>query len=394
MPRVYLVPGFLGTELWSDPELLTKIWLSYSEILLGRMGKMRLAIDGTSPGFPGGIPLYGGQPIPEFWGFPALQLNSQLGSDWTVTMWGFDWRKELYSSGQALANHINAHVSLSDPCSLVGHSTGGLVCRAAWHAAGVGGFQGKIRRIVTLGTPHQGTYLAAVAFSGAAPYIRDALVVNGLGQQMDWSQFVPDYFLGMTGDYLADLAASWPSLYELLPTSGSPDSASDPNRDILYNSTAWVGRPLVRQSWLDYARTTWAEWLLSPASMPPAWVLTTVAGIYSLTPARLVYPNLLGQDGSTGGGDDGDSVVTRSSAIVADSAVYTCAVSHNALVQYSTDQEMLAGWITDVRLAPSPAPPVQAISLQGSLNVGSVIGWGSTSANLTGAACLLGKCHC
>ena len=51
------------------------------------------------------------------------------------------------------------------PCSIVAHSAGGLVARAAWLALGQAGATNLVRRIVTYGTPHQGSYGAVRLWS-------------------------------------------------------------------------------------------------------------------------------------------------------------------------------------------------------------------------------------
>jgi len=58
------------------------------------------------------------------------------------------------------------------PSVVVAHSMGGLVVRAWAASAGSGAVTGIIHRLITIGTPHQGTAVAALAFSANGRQMR------------------------------------------------------------------------------------------------------------------------------------------------------------------------------------------------------------------------------
>ncbi len=89
---------------------------------------------------------------------------------WWLRRAGYD-RVETFQysswgrSFEALQAEFSATVERLSSCAgkpviLVGHSLGGLLCRAC---AGEASLQGKVAALVTLGSPHQGSKLAALA---------------------------------------------------------------------------------------------------------------------------------------------------------------------------------------------------------------------------------------
>ncbi len=67
-----------------------------------------------------------------------------------------------------LAGKVDAVAGLTGRVALVGHSMGGLVCRAYLQRHG----GAKIARLVTLGTPHHGSALAPIGYGGDAADMR------------------------------------------------------------------------------------------------------------------------------------------------------------------------------------------------------------------------------
>lgn len=85
----------------------------------------------------------------------------------TLFVYNYDWRKDVRFNAEALRDYINTNVLSGKPADtqadLVGHSMGGLISRIA---AG-GDFADKINRVITLGSPHNGTALAYLGWEGA-----------------------------------------------------------------------------------------------------------------------------------------------------------------------------------------------------------------------------------
>lgn len=359
MPICYFLPGFLGSGLSLDAPGLDPLWVSYTRLAYGEGGGMRLAADGIAPQPPDGRPLFVQAPLFDYYGRAANILRDQLGPHrYAVVAWGWDWRKTIIAQGEALAAAIRAHSFPDDPAAIVGHSAGGLVARAAWLSLLRSEQSNLIRRIVTLGTPHQGTYDVVALWSLDTPQL----------DQVSWltlavaagTRQVP---LPAKGRYwsvldMVQLASTWPALYELLPTLGTPTAADDPQRFHLYDVAKWPSNRGISQAWLNHSRNTFGSFLRDPASMPPTHILTTLAGIQTPTADKLLYVSDLGQPRAYGRTDDGDGVVTRSSALVDDSASYQLNSPHSNLPLDAVLYADLAGLVLATRPPLTPPPPI------------------------------------
>jgi pimeloyl-ACP methyl ester carboxylesterase len=209
-PRLYLLPGLLGSQLGrlrsaeQPPDLL---WLDPADIVDGRLSELRWPGRGSStkPLRPLGIIVYVYLPL-------KLRLEA-AGFD--VVLYAYDWREDLWSCGRALAATIEA-----DPAAelaLVGHSMGGLLARAALAQTDAASAQ-RIRRIVTLGTPHSGAIGAVQALRATYPAL---LRLAAIDRHNDAAT-------------LARVFASFQSVYQLLP---APAGALD-----LFDAAAWPHR--------------------------------------------------------------------------------------------------------------------------------------------------------
>ncbi len=92
---------------------------------------------------------------------PLLDALSQAGQ--TPLLFAFDWRRPIPANGQALKDFINSHTQNADRVNLVGHSMGGLIGRAYLENTMS---QNRLQKLLTVGSPHQGSNLAYPAWSG------------------------------------------------------------------------------------------------------------------------------------------------------------------------------------------------------------------------------------
>jgi pimeloyl-ACP methyl ester carboxylesterase len=209
-PRLYLLPGLLGSQLGrprsasQPPDLL---WLDPADIVDGRLSELRWPRHATRARAlrPLGIIVYVYLPL-------KLRLEA-AGFD--VVLYAYDWREDLWSCGRTLAAALAA-----DPAAelaLVGHSMGGLLARAAL-AQTEGATARRIRRIVTLGTPHGGAIGAVQALRATYPAL---LRLAAIDRNNDAAT-------------LARVFASFQSVYQLLPAPVGPLDLFDP--------TAWPRR--------------------------------------------------------------------------------------------------------------------------------------------------------
>jgi len=357
MPRCYVVPGLAGSELFRDPALTSLLWVSYTELMLGTLGGMRLAPDGISPGPPDGIALYPGAPLPEYYESPIVQLAAALGPHgYDTFVHGYDWRLSTRITGPQLAARIRAEVDPADPCSIVAHSLGGLVARLAWADLARTGQTALVRRIVTLGTPHWGSYGAVRVWSLDHDLVTQLSYLSWLTAAF-WT--VPIAVAGgllWSPTRIAALAATWPSMYETLPSLLAPDAASDPGRAAIYNGQ-WPAARGVRPDLLADARDVYQPLLASAATQPPSWVMTTVAGVGESTVGALVAPWLLGDARAYKVTGDGDTTVQTSSALLAGSAQFTLGGCHGDLPEIAVGIPAAVNAILDPRGPPGPAPP-------------------------------------
>jgi pimeloyl-ACP methyl ester carboxylesterase len=145
----------------------------------------------------------------------------------------YDWRRDIGALGKQLAERIAADGC--DHVALVGHSMGGLVARAALtHSAGK-----RVSRLVTLGTPHSGSFGAVQALRGTYSVVRKLA-------QLD---------LRHDAEYLArEVFSSFPGLHELLPAGRAaggvdlfdesvwPKDGPGPDRALLRDAARLVER--------------------------------------------------------------------------------------------------------------------------------------------------------
>lgn len=364
MPTCYVLPGFVSSDLFYVlPERL-KLWISYHRLALDGPGGMRLDPSGQFPQPPDGATLEPGGPLFGYWDAPIAQLQDQLRPHgYSVRGLGYDWRMNPIGTANGLLQVILAEVTAEDPCTIVAHSMGGLLTRLCWAMLVTLNKQHLVRRIVTLGTPHQGTYAPIACFS------KHFYVIDNLIQfQKYWTGWTNYGGLAplvrqWTAAELRDLTCTWPALYMLFPVLGSPTSLEDPNRAILFDKSRWPSDVAISARHLDYSQRIMSPLLLQPRTFPPAWVMTTVAGDNYGTDDRLDYPDRLGDPIAIGTTHAGDEIVTKASALIADSAQVVLTAKHHDLPSAALQQGLLASLVLDSRTEPAPPPPLEQSSI-------------------------------
>jgi len=218
-PRVYVIPGILGSELgiprpapW-PPDLL---WLDAIDIIRGRLTE--LGLDAPRGVVPLGV-------LPTTYLPLRLELEA-AGCD--VVMHAYDWRRSILDAGHELGERLAA-----DPAPaihVVAHSMGGLVARAALrHAGGA-----RIARLITVATPHRGALAPLQALRGTYPVVRR---LAALDLRHDAGQLAHEVF------------STFPSLYEMLPPAGAMGELD------LFDPSSWpAGQPAPDPDLLRAAR--------------------------------------------------------------------------------------------------------------------------------------------
>jgi hypothetical protein len=363
--KVYVVPGLVESVLNGVSIIGPSIGILYypniSSFLLGTFGALRLASNGVDPGPPDGQECVSFNCLGPYVEFPTeLLRNQQAMQNFTPVTFAWDWRKSILIAGDALAARILSETAPNDQCSLVCHSAGGVVARRAWQTLKKAGNSHLVRRIITMGTPHWGSYFVPYAWSGGSSFLNIIWEWNNwAGQTILGIQLATGY-VAWTQQQVVDLSLTWPSLYELLPVVGAPDSSSDPNRADLFDASKWIGPTLPSQVWLDHARTTYRDFALDPDSMPPQEVLIAVSGIEHATPSGLVDPSKLGTVAALGATSQGDSIVTKASAIPPTAYGWEVYSQHDSLYPDQVNNGNVAVWLALV-VSPTPPPPPEQI---------------------------------
>ena len=114
-----------------------------------------------------------------WWGDPGLHFGALLERDAGLTpiLVRYNTGRRVPDNGERLADALEELFGAweVEELTLLGHSMGGLVCRAAVLAGTRKGhaWVGRLRRVISLGTPHQGAPLAR--FSDAATAVLAAV---------------------------------------------------------------------------------------------------------------------------------------------------------------------------------------------------------------------------
>lgn len=358
MPVCFVLPGLLGTSLGTGPFGILPLWIYYPRLVIGQVGALRLAPDGVNPGSPDGMLCTPAGPLEDYYGQAVRTLAEQLAGDgYTVSPWGYDWRRRAAGSGAALAADVRRYSSSTDPATIVGHSFGGLVARAAWADLVLSGHEHLVRRIVTIGTPHWGSYGAVSAWSGGSESISQMSLLTTFAEVIQQAVTPIPFTHAWTYEQIAALSATWPALYETLPVLDAPTSADDPLRSQLFDAARWPAALGISAQHLGACVASWQPFLHAPVSMPPPSVLTTVAGSGLGAYGTLRDVSQLGSLSALNLNRDGDGVVEIGSALLAGSAQLTVSARHVDLPLVVALSGQLAALVREVRVPPDPPPP-------------------------------------
>ena len=190
--RVLILPGIMGTKLGIPGGGLFGfddiVWLDPKDLVLGTFTRLALRAGKASEVKPLGVML------PYY-----LKLKLRLrAAGFDADFWGYDWRRGVPELGAQLARHL---ASLADNVHLVAHSMGGLVSRAALKQ----GAGPRVNRLVMLGTPNHGSFLAIQAIRATLDTIRTLATFDPVHSAEALCERVFNTF---------------PGLYALLPAPG------------------------------------------------------------------------------------------------------------------------------------------------------------------------------
>jgi len=285
-PRVLILPGIMGSTIGSERAFFLDdvIWVDPVDIAAGRLSSLAL-IPGPVRHKALGVIL-----------FVYLRIKLELKlAGFDADFHSFDWRLSIDALGQDLAKRIS-----SEPVaelSLVAHSMGGLVSRAAMKTVGK-----KVKRLVMLGTPNYGSYVPIQALRGIYPIIRKIALLDLGHTPEQLTQTVFNTFVG---------------LYQMLPAA-EKFSAMD-----IFDLQSWPkSGPTPRQQLLDSARKA-QSFLAAPDGR-----FALIAGINQDTVTDVHFD---GNDFTFSVSKDGDGTVPLAFAQLPNVPTYYVEEGHGSL---------------------------------------------------------------
>jgi pimeloyl-ACP methyl ester carboxylesterase len=191
---VHLVPGIMGSQLGvrrAAPLPVNLLWIDPADFHSGGLTALRLP--GAAIESLGCIP------------YTYLRLKLALGAaGFHVRNFDYDWRLGVGELGAALAQRL-AH-DTAPRVAIVAHSMGGLVGRVALADARLRDAR-RLPQLITLGTPHRGSFAPVQALRGVHGTVRRMAQVDPLHTPEQLAQ---------------DIFATFPALYDMLPDT-APD---------------------------------------------------------------------------------------------------------------------------------------------------------------------------
>ncbi len=201
-PRVYLLPGLMGSRIGSRGVLLDDVlWVDLVEIAAGHL--TRLALPRGSRLVALGAMLLN-----------TLKLKLSLRiAGFDARLHAYDWRRSVSDLATELNARIDGEVTAGEVL-LVGHSMGGVVARVALGRQR----SGRIVRVVQLGAPNHGSFAPVLALRAVYPTVRKLAALDRRHSAEDLARIV---------------FRTLPALHELLP---DPRLAGGAN---LFEVTSW-----------------------------------------------------------------------------------------------------------------------------------------------------------
>ena len=198
---VFILPGIMGSRLGTlRRQTSSLLWLHPVAVAHGALSQ--LALPGGKSLRPLGVMLPG---------YLKLLLTLEIAG-FRPVFHPFDWRADLETLARALLRSIEK--SGARKVLIVAHSMGGLVARIALGQDR----EQRIRKLVQLGAPNEGSFAPVQALRAAYPTVRK---IASLDHHSTAEELARTVFLTL------------PGLYQMLP---SMLSADEPN---LFDATQW-----------------------------------------------------------------------------------------------------------------------------------------------------------
>ncbi len=307
---VYYVPGLMGSQLSlarARPAPDNLLWVDPCDVQLGNLSL--LALPGETLTVAGPVP----------YGYLPLKFALQAAG-YTVHCFAYDWRLNIADMGAALAARLASETARE--INLVAHSMGGLLARVALRSES----GRRVRKLITLGTPHGGSFAPVQAVRGSYPLTRRLAQIDA---KHDAEMLAREVF------------SSFYSLYQMLPRNHNPD---------LLNQRSWprIG-PQPNATLLDrvkYLELGGADRRITAIARYGFQTNDHVAEVEGDFYYRFGYA--------------GDGTVPTARAVLAGCPAWCCNVSHGELSRHPAVHAalvaLLAGETPQLPSAPPPTP--------------------------------------
>jgi hypothetical protein len=161
-PRLLILPGIMGSSIGHLRKNggVDVAWFDPLEIAQGQLVKLALPAGNR----------YWAVGVLKF-AYERLRLVLRIAG-FDAVFHPYDWRRDILWNGRELADRLIRE--RRQDVILVGHSMGGLVARAALaHKGGE-----RIGRVIQLGTPNKGVFVAVQALRGTYPLVRRVAMLD------------------------------------------------------------------------------------------------------------------------------------------------------------------------------------------------------------------------
>ncbi len=202
-PRLLILPGIMGSSIGRLRKNggMDVTWFDPVEIAQGQL--VKLALPGGSRYWALGVLRFA---------YERLRLVLRIAG-FDAAFHPYDWRRDILWNGRELADRLLRE--RRQDVVLVGHSMGGLVARAALMHKGAD----RIGRVIQLGAPNKGVFVAVQALRGTYPLIRRVSMLDLKHSADDLARRMLTTFPGLCGllpaaslckDFDPFDAAQWP----------------------------------------------------------------------------------------------------------------------------------------------------------------------------------------
>jgi pimeloyl-ACP methyl ester carboxylesterase len=292
--RVAILPGILGSQLNLGTE---EVWFGFWNIVRGEFGQLDVDGSGTSI-----HPVDAPAALRRYYG----EIEQYLLREWDVLVVPFDWRLDIRTSADVLAERVRARFGSTDDVHLVAHSMGGLVARSLAHRKPE--IWASMGRLIMLGTPNFGSLAIPQLYTGLYRLMR---IVAAL----DLEHSLPE---------LLQLAKMFVGTYQMLPRPDKLTNTTNPEKLFDPSIYGTLHPPRVR---FDDARLFQAEL----DAVLDAKRLTYIAGSNQPTPDGVADWSQLGDWEGYNMTALGDGTVPHSLGVISNVLTYYVEEEHSRL---------------------------------------------------------------